>query len=105
MVKYTFYVGLNDKKSKVQEIGTVDAFKIAGNLFAGLTGGATIHEARGVYTHDDGSIIIENSLICDVFGDLSEEQKNDVAGMLCAAFNQESIIIEETETKSDFFHG
>lgn len=105
MKKCSFYVGLNDKDTKTQEIGTVDAFKIAANIFTSTTGGATIHEARGIYTHDNGEIVVENTLICDVFGDIPAEAITETAHALRAAFNQESIIIEQTETKTDFFRG
>lgn len=47
MKKFTLYVGLLDQGSKHQEISTLDAFKMATNLFRQHTGGATISEARG----------------------------------------------------------
>lgn len=47
--KYTLYIGLNDKDSKVQEINTIDAYKIVGRL----VGDCTIKEARGLYLHDN----------------------------------------------------
>lgn len=50
MKKYTICVGLFDKDSKRQEVNTLDAYKIACNLFARHTGGATITEGRGIYT-------------------------------------------------------
>lgn len=58
MTKTTMCIGLFDKVTKVQEINTIDAFKVAANIFAETTGGATITEGTGVYTHDDGTIII-----------------------------------------------
>ena len=59
LTKYTLYIGLNDKDSKVQEINTVDAYKIVGALI----GDCTIQEARGLYTHQDGTQVLESTLI------------------------------------------
>ena len=102
MKKFTLYVGLNDQVTKQQEIGTVDAYKIATNVFCEYTGGATIYESRGVYTHNNGDIVVENTLVCIVFSDDQEAIKK-AASALKVAFNQETIAIESTETNSIFF--
>lgn len=57
--KYTLYIGLNDKDSKVQEISTLDAYKMIG----ALVGDCTIQEGRGLYTHQDGTTVLESTLI------------------------------------------
>lgn len=102
MKKYTLCVGLFDKDSKRQEINTLDAYKIACNLFARHTGGATITEGRGIYTHENGEIVIEPSLVCMVYG-ATLEAVEAVAAALKIALNQESIAIECTEVNSWFF--
>lgn len=79
MKKFTLYIGLFDKDSKQQEVTTLDAFKIATNLFVRHTGGATITEAHGIYTHENGEIVIEPTLRCEVFG-ATTEQIETVAG-------------------------
>lgn len=68
MTKYTLYIGLNDKDTKRQEVQTLEAFKVSANIFKALTGGATISEAQGIYTHDNGDIVIEKTLRCEVYG-------------------------------------
>ena len=101
MKKYTLYIGLNDKDSKHQEITTLDAYKVASNVFCQYTGGATISEAMGVYTHDDGTIITEKSLRCEIYGaEIGVIMR--AANELKVAFNQESILIETVETTSYF---
>ena len=102
MTKYTLYVGLNDQTTKQQEITTLDAYKVATNIFVQHTGGATIYESKGVYTHNDGTIVVENTLVCIVFSDDQEAIKK-AASALKVAFNQEAIAIESTETNSIFF--
>lgn len=102
MKKFILYVGLNDQVTKRQEVTTLDAYKIATNIFVATTGGATITEAMGVYTHDDGTIVTESTLRCEIFGgDVATIEK--AAKQLKTALNQESIAIEEVETNSRFF--
>jgi len=101
MTKHTLYIGLNDKKTKRQEITTLDAYKVVANIFRVTTGGATITEAVGVYTYDNGEIGIEPSLRCEIFG---ADLESVCAAILQikTALNQEKIALEETEVNSKF---
>lgn len=101
MKKATLYIGLNDKDTKKQEINTIDAYKIASNIFASVTGGATITEGVGVYTHNDGTIVTESTLVCVVYG-AENDAIESAAQSLKVAFNQESIAVEYTESNSKF---
>ena len=102
MKKFVMCVGLLDKDTKRQEVNTLDAFKVASNIFAQITGGATITEGRGVYTHDDGTVIIETTLICTVYGGNLADVKA-AADALKVALNQEAVTIEEMESNSMFY--
>ena len=101
MKKFTLYIGLHDQKTKQQEITTIDAFKVVANIFQNTTGGATITEAMGVYTYNDGTIAIEPSLRCEIFG-ADIEQVYTAISQIKAALNQEKIALEETEVNSKF---
>lgn len=101
MMKVTMFVGLNDQVSHQQEISTIDAFKVVSNIFRETTGGATITEGTGVYTHDDGSLVVEKSLICLVYG-ADMEHVIEAADQIKVALNQESVIIETCEVNSMF---
>lgn len=101
MKKTTLYIGLNDKDTKHQEIATLDAYKIAANIFTAYTGGATISEAVGIYTHDNGETVTEKTLRCEVYSTNTEAIRT-AANALKQAFNQESILIESVETESAF---
>lgn len=101
MTKYTLYIGLNDKDTKKQEIQTLEAFKVSANIFKALTGGATISEAQGIYTHDNGDIVIEKTLRCEVYG-ATLESIIQVADQLKTALNQESILIETADINTKF---
>ena len=102
MIKYTVYLGLNDKDSKVQEVSTLEAYKIATNIINRMFDGATIFEAKGVYKHDDGSVVIENTLRIELlFAD-----KNDVKKLvedLKRIFNQESVAVQTEEIVSELW--
>ena len=102
MKKFVMCIGLLDKDTKVQEVNTIDAFKVASNIFAQTTGGATITEGRGVYTHNDGTIVIEPTLVCTIYGGHIDDIKA-AADALKVALNQESVAIEETESNSIFY--
>lgn len=64
--KHTLYIGLNDKDTKKQEIDTLEAVKIATNIICRIVDGCTIYNATGIYHHDDGQIVIENSLRIEI---------------------------------------
>ena len=63
MRKITLYIGLNDKDSKQQEISTLDAYKIVSNT---IEVGSTITEGRGIYKHEDGTVVSEVSLVVEL---------------------------------------
>lgn len=96
MTKYTLYIGLNDKDSRRQEIATVEAFKVVSGVLARELGGGTVYEATGIYRHDDGTIVTEKTLRCEIFHD-SKKDVLRVCDTLKTVLNQESIIIQ-TET-------
>lgn len=91
MEKITMYLWLNDKDSKLQNYGTVEAYKICMNLVGDFFGGGTISEWQGFFKHEDGTIVIEKSLIITTMTD-----KNHVEFIqnLKKTFNQESIMVE-----------
>lgn len=101
MQKYVLYVGLNDKKTKIQEISTLQAYKIITNVIvANQVDGFTILEANGYYVHDDKTISIEKSLKIEfLFIDI--EKIKNIIKELKKILNQESIILETENIKSE----
>lgn len=96
MEKFTLYLGLNDKDTKTQKINTLEAYKIVTNLLAADFGGGTIYEARGIYKHDDGTIVIETTLRIEILF-ATRAQVLGLIATLKKLFNQESIALQ-TET-------
>lgn len=101
MIKTTFYIGLNDKDTKKQELTIIDAYKIVSNVFYTMTDGATIQECKGIYKHEDGTIVIENTLSAFCL-DIDDSKIKQIAKVLKQVLNQESILIEQIESNSQF---
>lgn len=93
MEKFTLYLGLNDKDTKTQKINTLEAYKIVANLLAADFGGGTIYEARGIYKHDDGTIVTETTLRIELLF-TTRGQVLDLIATLKKLFNQESVALQ-----------
>ena len=94
MEKWTLYLGLNDKDSKVQKISTLEAYKVVSNLIATNFEGGTIFEAKGIYKHDNGVIVTENTLRIELL--FAEETRvRELVDTLKVVFNQESIAVQK----------
>lgn len=101
MKKITLYIGLNDKDSKVQEVSTLDAYKMVSNI---IGVGSTITEGRGIYKHDDGTVVSEVSLIVELLdfdNTLSKGWVKNKVEMIKAMLNQESVAVQEQEVVSE----
>lgn len=102
MEKWTLYLGLNDKDTKVQKIATVEAYKVAMNILSQFVEGATIFEANGMYTHENGTMTIEKTLRIELlFTD--EETVKKIVAMLKTVFNQESIAVQKEVINSNLW--
>ena len=102
MKKYTLYMGLNDKDSKVQVISTIEAYKVVSNIIAKDFGGGTIFEAQGIYKHDDGKIVFEKTLRIEILF-AEEPQIKALVAELKKIFNQESIAVQVEDINSDLW--
>lgn len=101
--KYTFFIGLNDKDTKTQIISTVDAYHIIENVFAANGTDCTITGGRGVYTHESGQIVTEETLCVTVFEFGDKVPVKSICDNLKSALNQESIAVERAETESALY--
>ena len=101
MVKYTLYIGLNDKDTKLQNIDTFEASKIVQNILTEKTGGGTIFNATGVYKHDDGTVIIENTLRVEIVAAAMDAVRAAIE-IIKTALNQESVILQTEKIQSVF---
>lgn len=101
-VSYKIYVGLNDAESKKQEISTEDAMTLVSLYLANHFEGATVYSGIGVYKHEDGTIVRENSLIIELVY-VSEFMVESLVSHCKTILNQESIMIMRTECGVQFY--
>ena len=102
MKKYDFYVGLNDRETKKQEILTSDAIH-AIELYTNENWGfATVSLATGLYTHENGEKVRENTIhieYVDFDGNMKEKMIIAKKHFL-EYFHQESILLTATEVET-----
>ena len=99
MKTYTLYCGLNDKDTRKQEIGTLEAAKMVRNACLANADGATIYEADGIYKHEDGTFVTEKTLRVELMM-VEPSAVRRIVDMLKALLNQESIAVQEQELVS-----
>lgn len=102
-VKHVFYVGLNDKDSKVQVINSIDAARIVERVFMSHGTDCTISGGRGIYHHEDGCIICEETVIVQCYEFGAPVPVAAICEDLKKILNQESVAVESTETNSKLY--
>ena len=103
MTRYTLTIGLFDKDTKRQKISSDMALRIVSDLVVQTVGYGTIYNGNGIYTHINGSIVVEPSLVYFVDGEKEEESKiNTLAWSIKKALNQENIMLEKQEVNMCF---
>ena len=103
MTRYTLTIGLFDKDTKKQKISSDIAIRIVSDIIVNTIGYGTVYQGNGIYTHNNGSIVIEPSIVFFVDGekDLKDKVKT-LAWSIKKALNQESIMLEESVVKIEF---
>lgn len=102
MDKYILYVGLNDKDTKTQKIDTLSAYNLTNNILINYVEGATVTQSKGIYKHNNGNVVIENTLVIELlFTDKTTVET--IAKELKMALNQESIAIQKQTIESYLF--
>lgn len=103
MTRYTLTIGLFDKDTKKQKISSDMALRIVLDLVTQTVGYGTIYTGNGIYTHVNGSIVVEPSLVFFVDGEEEEESKiKSLAWMIKKVLNQESIMMEKQQVNMCF---
>lgn len=101
IVKYSLYLGLNDKDTKTQKIDTLEAYKILCNLLKSYNvEGFTVYNAHGFYVHDDGTYTVENTLKVELMF-IEEMTVDNIIKQLKVIFNQENIIKQVEKVTSE----
>ena len=103
MRRYTLTIGLFDKDTKKQKFSHALARNIVSQLITETIGYGTIYNGDGIYTHVNGEVVVEPSIVFFVDGekDLKDKVKT-LAWQIKKALNQESVMLEETAVKMEF---
>ena len=101
---YKIFLGLNDKESHVQEISTENAMGFVSHYLANHFAGATVYNGIGVYKHENGDVVRENSLIVELVY-VSEEEVEQAVSDLRYELNQESVMIVKLKSAVQFYEG
>lgn len=101
--KFTFCVGLNDNDTKKQEITTAAALEILEELCFSYFDGATLTACRGLYKHENGAKVRENSYRIEVlfFDDNAETTAAAFVADVKKALNQETIALQRELVDSE----
>jgi hypothetical protein len=101
MLKFTVIAGLNDKDTKQQEITTAEAYnRIIKVLHNNNVEGATFTECKGLYIHNNGTAVFENSIKIELLF-ITEETAKNICKELKTELNQESVVLEVINLNSD----
>lgn len=101
MLKFTIILGLNDKESKKQEVTTAEAYnRIIKVLYNNNVEGATFTEVKGLYIHENGEAVFENSIKIELLF-ITEETARNICQELKVILNQESVVLESINLESD----
>jgi hypothetical protein len=102
MKKYTLYLGLNDKDTKLQKFDTVTSYTLVNDIINNYLDGATISECVGYYKHEDGFIVIEKSLRIELLF-ANDDTVRLIVKQLKELFNQESVAVQMQEISSELW--
>lgn len=89
MKNYRIYFGLNDKDQKTQIIATETAMKIIANETIGTMGFWTVYTGMGIYTHQNGEMVQETTVIVET--STEEEILKKFVQKVGKLLNQESV--------------
>lgn len=103
MLKYNFYVGLNDKYTCRQEVSTEKAEMILSEILLDEfhVYGFTMINCKGVYKMETGEIVSENTIKIEIVSD-SAIPADRIIEEIKDRLNQESVMLEKSE-KNVFF--
>ena len=99
---YRVVLGLNDGESHVQEINSDDAMTMVSLYVASHFDGATVTKGYGVYRHENGDIVREESIIIDL-AFVTEFMVESLVKHLKQVFNQESVMVMKMNVGVQFY--
>jgi hypothetical protein len=99
---YTLYIGTSDKDTAKLEIPIEEAQRIVADIAYKYSDGFTSYVATGGWI-DEGVRFDETTLVY-VFIGIDKESAEAIAGEVCVALNQSSVLIEYSKTYSTYYN-
>ena len=103
-IRYTLYIGLNDKDTYAQEISTEEARKIVDEICCEHVGGFTVFRAEGGWTDESSVMTRENTLVY-MFSGAEEAQITAIMDEVLTALNQSVILVHKDTVQSSYYAG
>ena len=104
ITQYVMYVGTNDKDTYEQIISTDDAKAVIDTACQKYLEEYTLQEAVGSWVDEKGIVTHEETIIC-IFDSASEEEVYAVADEVIKELNQNTVLIEKSSVRMDFYGG
>ena len=99
----TIYAGLFDQHTHTQLIETATALQLVTDLVLSRFGGATLSQTHGVYTHADGSMVVEPSLRVELLtSDADQVLVAELVADIKRILNQESVLLTRSLAEVSF---
>ena len=102
-VQYVLYLGTNDKESNTPVFTQAEALEKLKDILIRHFGGYTIQEAHGGWI-DDGKLYQEYTLVI-YLSDTTLEAIHAAADEMIETFRQNSVLIQENPTRTEFYSG
>jgi hypothetical protein len=99
---YTLYIGTSDKDTAELKMPIKEAQKIVADIAYKYSDGFTSYVATGGWI-DEGVRFDETTLVY-VFIGIDKESAEAIAGEVCVALNQSSVLIEYNKTYSTYYN-
>ena len=97
---YRLYLSLTDSVSGLQEIGTLEAYKVVENIRKAMFDQGVMFEEIRINRSNPRQIFVEKLLRIELFNtDMSKIER--LVDILKLAFNQKSIMVEEIESAQE----
>ena len=103
-IQYVLYLGTNGKDTNEPVFTPEEARSNADEILTRHFGGFTMQEAVGGWRNDDGTMAHEYTLVI-LLSDTTPEAVHAACDELLAAFDQSTVLIQENETKTEFYSG
>lgn len=101
-IRFTVYVGLNDKDAGEQLVPTNEAKTRLNAIASRHVDGFTVRHAEGFWTNASGEAESEETLVYD-FLDSTDGQVAAIVAQMKTAMNQEAVLVERIGTTHVFY--